>query len=266
MSSSNLVEDYSEEEKQGGMEFYWTGHPFVDAGLTAILLITGKDKPEELSKKDIEKAIDFASELYVRNEWIKPLSRIFRNNNPILMINPSMRKDASPERLKESLKTLLEAIPSEKEPGAKCVTCGRGRKISGLELRKAIHTKDKNKPKEITGDIFPLLGTGDLRNFFFSGNFLGADVCVYCLFLIQFMPISVYHIGRRVLLIHTYPYEKMIEFHREAIQDVLRSKLASNARDFGRPENFFFKKVGEIARRVDCFVEQTKHRIIHNKN
>ncbi|WP_366939839.1 CRISPR-associated endoribonuclease Cas6 [Thermococcus sp.] len=49
--------------------FYWTGHPFVDAGLVAILLPSSKEKPEGLTEKDVENAIKFASELYAKNEW-----------------------------------------------------------------------------------------------------------------------------------------------------------------------------------------------------
>jgi len=49
--------------------FQWTGHPFVDAGLVALLLISKKDSPEELTEEDVKKAVDFVSELYARKEW-----------------------------------------------------------------------------------------------------------------------------------------------------------------------------------------------------
>jgi len=250
---SESGKDYSESKDTTSSldkQFYWTGHPFVDAGLTAILLITNKEKPEELTEEDIKKAIEFVSKLYVKDDWVKRLSRIFRNNNPILMVNPSMKDKRTPTKLRESLNTLFRLIPSENESGAKCAICGRRRKISGFELRKAIHSKDKSKPKEITGDVFPLLGTGDVRNFFHSANPLGADICAYCLFLVQFMPLAVYYMGR-MLIIHTFPYERMLDIHEEAIKYVELSGIASNAREFKRPENFFFKKVIEISRKIE---------------
>ena len=51
-------------------KFYWTGHPFVDAGLTAILLLSNKNRPEELTAEDIRNAINFASELYATGSGV----------------------------------------------------------------------------------------------------------------------------------------------------------------------------------------------------
>lgn len=235
----------------------WTGHPFVDAGLVAILLIANKNKPEELTKEDIGKAIDFAAALYAKDEWVKYLTRIFRNNNPILMINPSMRKNMTKEKLQASLKKLFELIPSSEEEGAKCQICGRRRKIDGLELRKAIHSKDKAKPKEISGDVFPLLGTGEVRNFFPAANPLGADICAHCLFLVQLMPLASYAIRndkRTVmgsLVFHAHPPDKIIRLSEEAVNSARISSIVNNARGFKKPENFLFNRIIEITRKIE---------------
>lgn len=230
------------------LEFYWTGHPFVDAGLAAILLITGKNKPEQLTEKDIEKAIEFASELYATKEWSSSyLHGMIFPNNGILMANPSMSKGRSPEKIAKKLKILYKNILSTINGSyeSKCIICGRQK--SAYEIPQL--SKEVLK-SGIIRSVFSLLGTGDVNNFFPSANMKGADVCTHCLFLIQFMPLASYRLSR-VLVIHAYPYEFMLELSKEALEDIKKSKLASQARGFRRPENFLFHLVGEITRKIE---------------
>jgi len=228
--------------------FYWTGHPFVDAGLAAILLIAGKNKPEELNEKDIERAIDFASKLYATEEWSSGYihGRIFPNNG-ILMANPRMSKSRSPEKIAERLRILYENIsPTMTEDHeSRCIICGRQKSAYKIpQLSKDLIRSG------IIRSVFTLLGTGDINNFFPSANMKGVDVCTHCLFLIQFMPLVSYRLPR-VLVIHAYPYELMLEFSKEALADVRKNRLASRAKDFKRPENFLFHLVGEITRKIE---------------
>ena len=263
-NSNKFLKDSEENEKlenklsiPNSKEFYWTGHPFIDAGLAFILLYTGKKTPEELEYDDIDDAISFASNLYSTSEFAKYLTRIFRNNNPILMINPSMRKFCTSDKLNSSLSELFRLIPPLNEGNSKCQYCGLRRKISGMELRHVVHSKDKSKPKEIAGDVFPLLGTGGMRNFFPFANSLGADICASCLLLSQMMPLSTYAIQNNkgtvvgVFLIHAYPFNKMLEFSMESINYTKENGLFSDARGFRKPENFFFKKIIEITRKIE---------------
>ncbi|WP_407704653.1 type I-B CRISPR-associated protein Cas8b1/Cst1 [Thermococcus thermotolerans] len=212
--------------------FYWTGHPFVDAGLIALLLISKKNSPEELTEKDIEKVIDFSSKLYARKEWSSGyIHAMMLPNSGILMANPSMTKRRTPKAIAENLKALLN------EPGDKnapiCEICGRRHSRS-----KSVYRSD-----------FPLVGTGGVPNYFPSAKD-GLNVCSHCLFLVQFLPLVAYKVGGRVLVIHTYPYELMLKLHHEAINDVRKNFLASNARDFKRPENFLFRLLGELTRKT----------------
>ncbi len=231
------LKNLSEKKKSADdIEFYWTGHPFVDAGLAAILLIAGKDKPEELNKEDIDKAINFASELYATKEWSSSyLHGMIFPNSGILMANPSMSKKRSPEAISKNLRGILHEFKFNNENSHKCILCGRG----------STYTK-----KGTYLSIFPLLGTGGVPNFFHSANLNGADICAYCIFLTQFMPFVSYRLPR-VLVIHAYPYEFMLELSKEALEDVKRSKLASQARGFRRPENFIFYLVGEVTRKIE---------------
>jgi len=245
MNSRNLIEKRSgKEESINGSKLYWTGHPFVDAGLAAILLIAGKNNPDELTEKDVEKAIEFASELYATEESSKYIHGMIFPNNGILMANPSMNKSRSPEKIAERLRTLYNSISlSMNEDEKRCIICGRQKPAYEFpQLSKVVRSG-------IFRSIFSLLGTGDVSNFFPSANIKGADVCPHCLFLAQFMPLASYRLPR-VLVIHAYPYEVMLELSREALEDVKKSKLASQARGFKRPENFLFHLIGEITRKM----------------
>ncbi len=220
-------------------EFYWTGHPFVDAGLVTLLLIANKNKPEDLTKEDIEKAIYFASELYSKKEWASYLHGKIFPNNGIIMSNPGMFKKRTSENIAKNLMDLYESIPKVLEPSSKekrCVICGRR----------------KPYEKDIYRSDFPLLGTGGMLNFFHSANPKGEVICAYCLFLVQFMPLVAYNLSN-VLVIHAYPYEKMLELCKESINYTKEYSLFSNARDFKKPENFFFKKIIEITRKMESY-------------
>ncbi len=212
--------------------FTWTGHPFTDAGLVALLLLSGKNRPEELTEEDIEEAIKFASRLYSRKEWSSGyIHAMMLPNSGILMANPSMSKKRTPEAIKTNLLSLL--YENEDPNAPMCEICGRRHARS-----KPVYRSD-----------FPLVGTGGVPNYFPSGKD-GANICSHCLFLAQMMPLVAYRLSR-ILIIHAYPYELMLEFHREAIEDVKKSELASVARNFKRPENFLFKKLSEIGRNIE---------------
>ncbi len=237
--------------------FYWTGHPFVDAGLAALLLLSEKERPEDLDDEDIKEALRFVSEIYMKPVWRKYLSRIFRNNNPILMINPSMKSNLSQDNLYSSLYGLYNLIMEGRENKGFCEVCGRYSPVDPIDLRGIILTKDKNKPKEVTGDIFPLLGTGDLPNFFSAGSFLGANICAHCLFLSQISPMGMYPIASKkggvsgVLCVHVYPYDKMLEFIADSIKDARISYSTPNSKGYEKTENFIVNKIIKITQRLN---------------
>ena len=295
----------------------WTGHPFVDAGLVAILLIANKNKPEELTREEIEKAIDFAAELYATKEWSSSyIHAMLMPNNGIILANPGTTgpistaiknaikqekslkfKDSTKKEmakkisknfdslLAEELIKFLESISEESlntdikdlEKFTKkltklvlsqpFVTRAIQRRIKNnlLELFKDATSKNESldipscivcgkrktyTKKEAYRSVFPLLGSGDVPNYFHSANPRGADICAHCIFLTQFMPLASYKLSR-VLVIHAYPYELMLKLSKEALEDVKRRKLTSEARGFKRPENFLFHLIGEITRRIE---------------
>lgn len=249
----------SHKRENPGPLFHWTGHPFTDAGLTALLIMSNKISPTELTADDVMNAIEFISELYLKEGWSTLLARIYRNNNPILMINPSMRKGATPDKLKFSLVGLYKLLvnTSQKKSQNVCQICGRYPALSGIQLRSILNTKEKERPKEITGDIFPLLGTGDLRNYFPHGYEMGADICAHCLLLVQLFPTASYVITSKkgktkgILVLHTYPYKKNVELAKDAVLNVKKSFVYNTARGVGWPVDLMFQLIQEISLKVD---------------
>ncbi|KUK00291.1 MAG: CRISPR-associated protein Cst1 [Thermococcales archaeon 44_46] len=212
--------------------FTWTGHPFTDAGLVALLLLNDKEKPEELTAEDIKRAVKFASELYARKEWSSGyIHAMMMPNSGILMANPSMAKKRTPEAVENSLLSLLNEPEDENAPI--CEVCGRR------------HAREK----PVYRSDFPLVGTGGIPNYFPSGKD-GANICSHCVFLTQLMPLVAYRLSR-ILIIHAYPYEFMVELHRDAFDDVVKTQLASNAKNFRRPENFFFHLISDLMRKIE---------------
>ena len=173
------------------------------------------------------------------------------------MINPSMKNQLSPEKLESSLNGLFRLIAESPSKDGVCEICGRNPPIDNLQLRAIIHTKDKNKPKEVAGDIFPLLGTGDTPNFFSYGNFLGAYICAHCLFLSQIAPLGMYIILGRgggvkgILAIHVHPYKKAAYFIRDAIHNARISYSTPSNHGFQLTENFLIHKVIEITQNLE---------------
>jgi len=295
--------------------FYWTGHPFVDAGLSSLLLLSGKERPEDIKDEDVNNAIKFAAKIYSEKTWsANYLHGMIFPNSGILMANPGIKgiiskaiknilkkemsiSTESLDILKEMLiknfdemlaKDVIEYLKQLKDTRYKTLLSEEDIRDIGSEIIKQkfvneaikrkierelyrLYEDIKNQKKEyveisegtcvICGryppyhkvptymSSFPLLGSGKKANYFHSGNLRGADICVHCLFLVQFMPLASYKIGR-VLIIQGYPYELNLELSKEAIQDVRIHRSASNARNFKRTENFLFRKIIEITQKV----------------
>jgi len=314
------LEERTNQTSQTVTTFYWTGNPFVDAGLTALLLISNKKMPEELTAKDVKEAIDFASHSYARKEWSSNyIHGMIMPDNGIILANPATTgpistaiknaikqekslkfgegtKKELAERISKNFDSLLadeivkfldsvskdfsnESISNlenknDLEKFAKkiadaalsqpFVTKALQRRIAGnlLDLfEEMLKSNSSDNPycaicgkrqiytkKEVNRALVPLLGSGDVPNYFNSANPHGADICAHCVFLTQFMPLASYRLSH-VMVIHAYPYELMLELSKEALDDVRRNALASQARGFRRPENFLFRKIAEITQR-----------------
>jgi CRISPR-associated protein Cst1 len=120
----------------------WTGHPFVDAGLSAIAAVVGVKRLEDLKVEHLEKAAkelerillsDQALGIGVEKSFAKgALSQLFPNSE---LVNPSNWKGETPDvkaenvrhKFREALKGDLERakISIVQSGDATCSVCGR---------------------------------------------------------------------------------------------------------------------------------------------
>ncbi|SNX53177.1 type I-B CRISPR-associated protein Cas8b1/Cst1 [Thermoanaerobacterium sp. RBIITD] len=156
--------------------FTYTGNPFVDAGITALLVWSNKDKPEDIDIDDVKNLANEITELYLEKNWNKIMFSIFPNSK---ITNPSIKdkKDA----YKKFLDELIDDIVPIDTDG-NCIACGR---------------RSSNKP--YTKTQIPLTGSSDFINFFSYGK-EGADYCPACVLAIQFAPLVFYKCGNLVCL------------------------------------------------------------------
>lgn len=156
--------------------FTYTGNPFVDAGITAMLVWLDKEKPEEIEDYEVKKLVDEIIDLYGTEGWQKFLWYLFPNSK---ITNPGTR-DLSERKgkYKEFLNELIDEVTVLKlNAQGNCIACGR-----------------RNSKMKFVKSYIPLTGTGDFINFFSYGG-EGADYCSACVIAIQFSPLVFYKVG-----------------------------------------------------------------------
>lgn len=209
--------------------FTLTGNPFVDAGVFALSELVGKE-PEDIAPEHLEGPIDTIRSLYISNAWRKNLYSIFPNN-PIT--NPSKKTIKNKEEyFLKKIGLLLASFVPLKNTGS-CIACGR---------------RDIDQPK--TRDEIPLTGSGDLVNFFPAGQ-SGENYCSVCSFAVQFMPLFLYSLGGRFLLLHSSSPKIMKAWAKKGIKETrvqLISGIFTGCIDEGyrRGENALFRIIENI--------------------
>jgi len=181
--------------------FTLTGNPFVDAGIFVLSELLNKNI-EEITPEDLKEPINTILSLYLSDPWRKNLYSIFPNN-PIT--NPSI-KNKKVYFLKK-MGILLDSFALLKNTGS-CIACGR---------------REIDQPK--TKDEIPLTGSGDLVNFFPAGQ-AGENYCSVCTFAVQFMPLFLYNLGGKFLLLHSPSFKVMKVWTRQGIKNA-REQLVS---------------------------------------
>jgi len=176
--------------------FTWTGNPWVDAGVSAMLGWTKKKKPEDLTLKDAEKMADELLHLYLTDAWRKTLFSVFPNN-PVT--NPSVRNKRS--KLKELVGELLAGFEPMGNAG-NCIACG-----------------SRNCIQQRTRRDIPLTGYGGSH--FFPYKTDGADYCNVCSFAVQCAPLVLYRCGN-LALVHSNSTKVLHYWARKCVEQVRR--------------------------------------------
>ena len=219
--------------------FTFTGNPFVDAGAYAATAWFGKEKPEEVTRKDVLDGIDGIADLYLQDKWKRTIhGAIFPN---ITYVNYSQKKGEKIS-LKDKLRYFFKELIQKDEmigEGNDCISCGR---------RKAVKISNKN----IYKNIVPLTGSGKLANFF---SYLtgGADYCASCLLAVQFLPLALEGCGDKNLFIHSTSNDVMIARSYEITEFIKRDFLKNPGdvsglykRGFSNPVNALFRVAEDI--------------------
>jgi CRISPR-associated protein Cst1 len=124
----------------GAPLYVYTGNPFVDAGVAAMLAWVEKTRPEELTFEDLTVLKSALLNLYVTPAWAKAMFSVFVNYP---LNNPSYKGEATKrQELEKLLEELVRGSHELKEQGD-CVACGR---------------RSMRKPKN--RQLVPLTGSG----------------------------------------------------------------------------------------------------------
>lgn len=204
--------------------FDWTGNPFVDSGISAILVYSNKDSPEKIDSDDLFRMKELLSGLFVKERWIKVLNVVFTSNTHVTH-NSAKTIDKKRERLNSYLKTLLEDI-TERQYSGDCIACG---------ARNTVLQKNRT--------AIPLTGYG--HSHFFPSLAAGADYCNLCSLAVQCAPLVMYSCGAKIAMFHSNSVKVMKVWAKRAF-NFIQQQIASNSykgcfnEGYKNPENALF--------------------------
>lgn len=203
----------------------WTGHPFVDAGLAALLAGANMERLEEMTPDSLRRAVDAlcrvllsdqALGIGVERSFVKgALSQVFPNSE---LVNPSnLKGGAEGVRSKFSsaiAEDLARAICCLENSGEEvCSICGQRRPDEAFVL--------------VRKDKVPLL-EGIVN--FYPGLSYGLRICGICALAVRFLPMSILRTGRskRLWFFHTYSLSIALDTAREYGWDHFDRAIAAN--------------------------------------
>lgn len=206
-----------------------TGNPFIDSGIYALATKLDKDI-SEITSEDLKKMSDEISKLYTIDAWKKNMYTLFPNS---VLVNPaSTNKPNLKEIYLDKLENLINSIGPIQDSGS-CMGCG------------------KRDAKDLFGkDAIPLTGSKSLINYFSFAS-LGADYCSLCALLIQFLPLTVYRCGGKMIILHS-DSKKVMEFWAKRAIENIDLQFASGefsgcySQGITRPTNAIFNIISQV--------------------
>jgi len=247
--------------------FTWTGNPWVDAGVSAMLGWTGKKVPSEITKEDLKNISDELSSLYLTKAWQTNLYSVFPNH-PVTQSYgiptkklPERQRANNLKKLKKKqsvefialLDGLLERTTPLGEHG-NCIACGQ-RNVE--EQRNRMH--------------IPL--TGYQGSHFFPFKAIGIDYCYACTFAVQCAPLVFYRCGKYLALIHSNSLKVLHYWARRCVEQVRRQILKKEYtgcfnEEFKDPMNALFHITQDLILQYDerWAEENASVRIYHFTN
>jgi len=178
----------------------------VDAGITAIELMTGKSWPD-IQEEDFKKTAEVLVDLYLTPAWSTDLNSLFPNSSYIQYAKGYNRKEKSREFLFE----LIEGLENQQSPRDSCVFCG------------APAFKRKGNSPFVKSQI-PLVGSSTFTNYFPSFQ-NGVSICAKCALAIQFAPTVSYRAGGKPCIVSSNNPLVIQELGKEALHYIHEQKL-----------------------------------------
>lgn len=220
----------------------YTQHPFVDAGVAAVVAFSKKSHPEEVDEQDLVKVIEYISKHYPRKPASSFVQLAFTIN--AVYTQPAVR---DVEKREADSRAFLQVIlePASHSDAEKCGFCGRG------ALKKEIKAM-KRVSGPITRQHVPLILAKGLINFFPTFSSLGVSICGSCLFAIQAMPLGAGSCGGRLLIVHSDDEETNLDFARRFIERHQRNFQLTELTKYPAerfPRTILIDELLEIARR-----------------
>lgn len=225
----------------------WTGNPFVDAGIAAILAVNEKKAPQTIDLNDIETCINIIQKLYLTEKWKKNLYSVFPNN-PITNASVKNSRDV----YENFIRILFDSL-KERGTQGNCIACG-----------------SRDADQKANRMHLPL--TGYEGSHYFSFKAKGNDLCSACLLAIQFSPLTFFACGK-LALIHSNSPKVMRYWAKKCIKNA-RQQLVVKQFDgclnegFINPVNALFKIATDLVqiREENWSEENASIRIYHFTN
>ncbi|GAB4471865.1 MAG: CRISPR-associated protein Cst1 [Anaerolineae bacterium] len=192
------------------MQARFTGHPLIDAGLAAVTVMAGRERPEDLSFDDCRSVADWLlsrlytaydahTDLYTQGPFKSYLVWLFPNSK---WTTSSVSKD--PRKASASLydyaQDTLYAFAAEADPGAAaCSFCGNPAVMRATRAQ------------------IPLL-SGEFPNFSPQGV-AGVPICGMCLLAVHALPLAgIATTGRRLMIMHSGDPDLLMGMARHAVK------------------------------------------------
>ncbi|MFZ4525030.1 MAG: type I-B CRISPR-associated protein Cas8b1/Cst1 [Chlorobium sp.] len=233
--------------------FEYTGNPFVDAGISALMVWSEKKHPQELTEEDVRKALPEIATLFSQGGWVKTFYTTFSNG---VMVQPS-NKGKEREKWLEFIGELVKELQPLGDQGS-CVACGR---------RNPVRIK-KEKRGFLRSEV-PMT-SGSLNYYSYASS--GADYCGVCAMAIQVSPLVLYRSGGKMILVHSSSEKAMRSWAKTAIKDI-HAQIGLNrysgcfTENFKNPQNALFQIAKKLSQdKEDWANEPVAIRIYHFTN
>jgi CRISPR-associated protein Cst1 len=205
----------------------WTGHPFVDAGLSAIAAVVGVKRLEDLQAEHLEKAAKELEHVLLSDQALGiGVERAFSGPKKTLRLlfpNSELDNTSSWKGGVESVKQKFRKALSQDLESAKIVLVQSGDvtcSVCGRQVPESATTF-------VRKDKMPLLA--GIVNFYPAFAY-GVRVCGLCAFAVRFLPMSVMRTGvsNRLWFLHTQALDIAVEISKRYCWTKFNEAIAAN--------------------------------------